>query len=212
MEYMQNENPGWRIIDFDWVLYAHTKGKQIIYIHRWTSCTTHCEPAHFSRVGRCRLKRTRIDHSGLLTTWTANLAPVWFQPGPCPKVTVQNRCNHQERCISYSRRPLLRFQLLDLPDIVLLPMSPSHLPESRVSSFGSIADIFLIATTVNSLLQTMISVPCTQGNGAAWLRPSEWSGRSQPSMHRWQDHIATSDRPQKPWGIQCWNARRENTE
>jgi hypothetical protein len=43
------------------------------------------------------------------------------------------------------------FQPLDLPDIVMLPVSPSHLPESRVSFFGSIADSLSIATTLNSL-------------------------------------------------------------
>jgi len=59
------------------------------------------------------------------------------------------------------------FQLLDHPDIVLLLVSLSHLPESRVSSFGSIADSLLIAMRMNSLLQTTISALHTQGNGAA---------------------------------------------
>jgi len=75
--------------------------------------------------------------------------------------------------------------------------APSHLPESQVSSFRSIANCLSIATTMNSLLQTMISVLCTQGNGAAWLNASECFWYSQPSMHRWQDSIAASDRPHK---------------
>jgi hypothetical protein len=59
------------------------------------------------------------------------------------------------------------FQLVDLPDIVLLPISPSHFLESRVSFFRSLADSVSIATTMNSLLQITISVLHTQGDGAA---------------------------------------------
>jgi len=46
-------------------------------------------------------------------------------------------------------------------------MSPSHLNESRLSSFGSIANGHSIAMKTNLHLQTIISVLGTQGNGAA---------------------------------------------
>ena len=89
------------------------------------------------------------------------------------------------------------FQLLDLPDMVLLPISPSHLSESRVSYVSSKADSFSIATMMNSLLQTTISVLRTQGNKAACLNAGECFRGSQRSMHRCQDNIATSDRLHK---------------
>jgi hypothetical protein len=59
------------------------------------------------------------------------------------------------------------FQLLNLPDAVLLRAFPSHLPESRVLFFACTAESLSIATTMNSLLQMTVSVLPTQGNGAA---------------------------------------------
>jgi hypothetical protein len=38
------------------------------------------------------LNYTRIDCSDVGTTVTANLAMVWFRPGPVPEATVQTRC------------------------------------------------------------------------------------------------------------------------
>jgi hypothetical protein len=67
----------------------------------------------------------------------------------------------------YSRRHFLRYQLLYLPDIALLPLSLSHLPELQVVFIGSIPDSLPVATMMNSLLQMMISVLLTDGNGAA---------------------------------------------
>jgi hypothetical protein len=56
---------------------------------------------------------------------------------------------------------------IDLPDIGLLRVSLSHHPASRVSFFGNMANSLSIAMTMNSLLQTIIPVLCTQDNGAA---------------------------------------------
>jgi len=49
--------------------------------------------------------------------------------------------------------------------------------------------------TLNSHLQMTIVVLCKQRNGASWSRAIEWFRSIQPSMHRWQDNIAASDRP-----------------
>jgi len=98
-----------------------------------------------------------------------------------------------ERCISYSRRSLVRIQPLDLLDIVVLPNALSHLAESWVVSIRYIARRLPIATMTNSLLQITISVLRAPGNGAALLNACECFQSSQPSLHRWQDNIAASD-------------------
>jgi len=87
--------------------------------------------------------------------------------------------------ISYLRSCLVRFVPLDLQDIVLHPLSLSHLSKSRVLSFGRIAQSLSNAMTMNCLLQTMITVLRTQGSGASWWRASESFRSSQQSMRRW---------------------------
>ena len=58
-------------------------------------------------------------------------------------------------------------QPLDLPNIILLPISLSDLRGSGVSPFGSISDSLSITMMMNYLLQTTILVLRTQGNEAA---------------------------------------------
>jgi len=101
------------------------------------------------------------------------------------------------RYISYSRGCLVRFQMLHIPDIVLLPLSLSHLPELWVSSFGRIANSVSIAPSMNSPLQTMIVAHRPLGNGDAGSSGTGCFHNCQRSMHTWQDNIAASDRQHK---------------
>jgi len=74
-------------------------------------------------------------------------------------------------------------------------LHPRLISLSREYHRGSRADSLIIATTMNSHLQTTISVVSTEGNGANRLGESECFQSSLPSMHRWDDNIAASDRP-----------------
>jgi len=79
---------------FNKIQLTNSKMKIPIWIYRWTRWATCWQPAQFGRVRSFPLNRTPVDGSGLLTTWTANLATVRFGPGRGPNVTVRNRCYH----------------------------------------------------------------------------------------------------------------------
>jgi len=76
------------IRDFDKILLLHRKSISLIWLYRLTGW----QPAKFRLVGIIQLNRTRVDGFGVLTTKTANLATVWFEPGPRPEATVWNHC------------------------------------------------------------------------------------------------------------------------
>jgi len=101
MQNVQSVITGCQMIDFDCVLQSNSKSKHVIWIYRWTRCTTHWEPGQFRRVRRCRWNRTRIDSSGLFKTRTANLPPVRFRSVTGPEVTVQTRCQHWQYGIPF---------------------------------------------------------------------------------------------------------------
>jgi len=70
--------------DFDKILLTHCKIKSLIWIYRWTHWATRWQPALFRRVGSFPRNRTWVGSSGVLTTRTANLAPVQFGLDPDP--------------------------------------------------------------------------------------------------------------------------------
>jgi len=108
----------------------------------------------------------------------------------------------------------------------LLPKTPSDVPTTwcwrydltsclsvsspfQVSLLSSLADSLSHATTMNSLLQSIILVCNTLVNWTAWSSATELYWSSQLCMQRWQDHIATDDRPHNAYAFHCSNARQE---
>jgi hypothetical protein len=65
----------------------------------------------------------------------------------------------------------------------MLSLSPSNLAVLQFSFFGSITDSLSIATMMNAVLQTAVSVILTEGDEAASSNASECFQISQPSMH-----------------------------
>jgi len=95
MQNMHNVITGCQMIDFDWVLWSNSKSKHVIWIYRWTHCTTGWEPAQI-QTGRemsmepCPNRQFRfIDHpdrqsgSGLVPTRTRTRSD-----GPDPLLTL----------------------------------------------------------------------------------------------------------------------------
>jgi len=77
--------------DSDKILLTHCNFKSLIWIYRWTRWATLWQRAQSRRVGSLPWNGTRVGSSGLMTTRTANLATVRFEPGSGPEVTVRNR-------------------------------------------------------------------------------------------------------------------------
>jgi hypothetical protein len=102
------------------------------------------------------------------------------------------------------------FQLLDFPDIVLLPISLSQLTQSWLSSYGCRADSLAVAMRRNFHCDMTISVIHTHGNMNAWLNATECFQSSQSFIHRWQDYIAPSNRRHKAYPVMDGNAHRED--
>jgi len=87
--------------NFDKTLLTNCMHKCLVWIYRWSCWVTCWQPAQFKWVGSLPSNHTWVAVSRSLATRAADLAMVWFRPGPRPEVTVWIWCYHYHGGCAY---------------------------------------------------------------------------------------------------------------